>query len=290
MKKLCIILIALLLFAALPAHAEDEAYLKEQESWNHVVTVLGKTYLVFAQNSPEWADLRINNNPEDPMYAALFACKHFAFANAAVNVVPYELLPDILEIMRFPVRIDRVTVTHLYTRSSQYRFEIKENCDYLRYFPLILISYAAGNNDHWVENPTNAFYADEIPEHYGIRQEFTWDVSEGLDALKAGALVMTNFYGYREPDAQVYGHSIVLVACDEEYAYMLDSNFYEEFPQPAGYYVEMVELGVQRIRLEDIPKINVGRMNILWPHEDFVNYTAERYQEIIDESNSLVGQ
>ncbi|MBQ7455082.1 MAG: hypothetical protein IJS53_01455 [Clostridia bacterium] len=295
MRKLSLILALLLLFA-LPAHAEgaehteDEIYLKGLESTNRVVTVLGKTYLVFAQNSPEWGNLRSDNNLDNPAYVNVSACVPFTIANVTVNAIPYEKLPLVTNVMRSVPRIDRYTASTYYGRKTSERFEIKENCDFLRYWPLLMVAIAAGNNQAYIDNPQSLFYVDVITRYFNIKLEECWILDDAMEALDQGALIMTNFHADVDSYGNAIGHYFVFVGRDEEYAYMLDSNFMREFPLPMGYYVELVEPGVERIRLENIYKVNLGQMLILWPLEDFTPYTAERYQEILDESNNLLLQ
>ena len=286
MKRIAWLLVLVLLVGSVSALGEDEeGRLKSGESWNRVVSVLGRDYLVFAQNSPEWSGIRATNNTEKLQSIGGTACIQFAFANALVNTIPYEMLPRIADILRYPPRVDEYTATAFHGKKASLRFEITENCDFLRYWPLIIVSLAAGNNLDMEDDPDGSFYFGTVTNFYNVKKSMTWEKNEAFAAMDAGALLVTNFYADTTADGVTIGHSFVLVGRDDEYAYMLDSTFKKEFPMPMGKYIEMVEPGLQRIRLANLSKVNLNKFFIIWPKEDFVPYTSERYQEIVGQSN-----
>ena len=288
MKKTALILVLLFLFHMIPAQGEEmgpeEKYLKGQESWNRVIHVLGKDYLVFAQNSPEWARMRCNNDSDETLKVHEFACITFAFANAMVNVVPYRSLPLITEIMRYTPKIDRYSAAPYQGKRESDRFVITEECDFLRYWPLTIVSYAAGNNMDLMDEPTGTFFINTITNYFQVDKTVTTEIDEAFTAMDEGALALTCFYAETTRYGTV-GHYFVFAGRDEEYIYMLDSNFMKQYPMPMGEYVELMEPGLQRIKIEDLPKLTLGYIFIFRPKEGFEPYTEERYQEILDLSN-----
>jgi len=288
-KATAILLLISLLLSALPAlgAGEEEALLKGRESWNQVVTVNGRNYLLFAQNSPEWEDMRANNDSDNPQSVGVSACVPFTFATVMANAVPYEMLPLIADQMRQPPRIDQYSATAYYGKRASQRFEISRGCDYLRYWPLVMASFAAGNNISMQDNPQGLFYFGMLTNYFSVKQVATWEVKEAFAALDEGAMVIANFYADINANGATIGHYFTFVSRDEEYAYMLDCRLKLQFPQPMGRYVETLQPGVERIRIADLSKVNLSRLIILWPREDFVPYTPESYQAIIDESNQM---
>ena len=93
--------------ATILAETEEEI-LKSRESWVKIVDVEGRSLLVYAQNSPEWADLYMTENIKTNRRFGEAGCAVTALANATVNLIPMERLKAITEIMQSPVAFDSV--------------------------------------------------------------------------------------------------------------------------------------------------------------------------------------
>ena len=290
MKKAAWILVLIMLFSFASARGEEngmgveEAFLKSGESWNRVVTVLGKNYLIFAQNSPEWASLRCDNS-DGTRKVHEYACIPFAFANAMVNVVPYEMLPLVANLLEYPMRIDRYSSVPFAGKRPVDRFEITETCDFLRYWPLVIVSMAAGNNKDMIDESAGSFFINTVSNLFQVKKTVSRDYDEAFAAMDQGALAIAYFYTETSDHRGVIGHYFVFAGKDEEYVYMLDSNFMKEYPMPMGRYIELIEPGIQRIRIADLSEVTLGELTILWPLEGFVPWTQESYQAVLDLSN-----
>ena len=118
---------------------EQEALLKSAESYTKVVNILGKNYLYFAQNSPEWTQLFSQEGRKNNLRFGDSGCAIAAFANATVNVLPMERLSEIAGVMQSPVYVDTFCLARRYGKDED-RFLIDSDLmreEYLGFHPCL---------------------------------------------------------------------------------------------------------------------------------------------------------
>ena len=288
---LCAILLALLfpLFAA-PARAEaeeaeepltQEKKLKSLESWTHSVNVLGRDYLFFAQNSPEWA--RMYTMTDEDLLFGDAACMVTSLANALVNTVPFPMLPDILNVTKSPIRVDtRSCVAARPGVRQEERFTITTEVDFLRYFPLVINNYASGNNIHHVSNPHLMGFFPKLLDTYQTVWEGKITLGDAVTALEAdmGAVVIVSSGGQGSVMTE-NGHFFVAVGCRDRYMYFLDSYVRDRYPRDTGHIIEILEPGVIRVKYEDLHRMPIMFKYIIYKDEFAYPYTQDRWEEIV---------
>ena len=300
MKKITALLTALLLaLSAFPCPApaeeaviptdrarEQEALLKSAESYTKVVNILGKNYLYFAQNSPEWTQLFSQEGRRNNLRFGDSGCAIAAFANACVNVLPMERLREIDGIMQSPVYVDTFCLARRYGKDED-RFLIESDADRLRFWPLTVANMAAGNNTfHFRTDRSPGFYK-YVLDHFGLRYLYTPDVETTLAALREGAVAVSCSSGNSSP-ISIVGHFFTLVAADDEYVYILDSYVRDRFKRDSSHVIEIVEPGVLRVALKNLRRVGLQTQRIIWPAEGATHYTPELLEEIIRESDAQV--
>ena len=286
-RRFLLLLFIILLFSFVIAKAEtEEEILKSRESWTKTVKVGNRSFLLFAQNSPEWSKLYMMENAKTNRRFGEAGCAVTAFANATVNALPLEQLHEITKIMQSPLAFDSVVLARYYGRTEG-RFLPKEDCDFVRYWPLILANLAEGNNlrkHHEAQGPS--FYS-WVLEHFGLKYTATADTQEALDALKNGAMVVSCSSGQSSPFSKI-GHFFTLCAIDNESIYILDSYFRDIYPKDKRRVLKILSPGFLRVSLDDIQFLGLQTKYIIWSTENATEYTPEKWSAILEESNALV--
>ena len=280
-------LILFLPLSRMGAWAEThEEILKSRESWTTAVTLGGRQFLLYAQNSPEWKKLYMLENAKGNRRFGEAGCAVTALANATVNAIPMHRLREITGIMPSPLVFDSVVLARYFGRTEG-RFYPAEDCDFVRYWPLILANYAEGNNvrhSHEAQGPS--FYAG-IFEHFGLTYTITADLQETIDAVRNGALAVSCSSGKTSPFSRI-GHFFTICAVDDEAVYILDSYFREAYPKDTRRVLQILAPGVLRVSLRDLNRLGIQSQYVIWPAEDATVYTPETWLAIVDESNALI--
>ena len=290
MKRIVQMLILLGLLSWLPCALGEQAQkpshedlIKAGQSYTKVVEVVGKKLLFFAQNSPEWAHLWATDDVRARRTFGDSGCAVAAFANASVNSLPMRRLREISNLARSPIAVDNVSLSRYYGLYKG-RFLIENDSDYLRYWPLVLGNLSAQNNTFGVRENRNMKFYDPILKAFGVSYSVTSDPPTALEALGKGALIVTCSTGKGSPYAE-NGHYFVLAGVDDSHFYILDSFIRDKLPRDTNRRVEILEPGVQRVKIEHFNKVVVGPMYIIWPLEDAEQYTQERLETIVARSN-----
>ena len=273
--------------ATILAETEEEI-LKSRESWVKIVDVEGRSLLVYAQNSPEWADLYMTENIKTNRRFGEAGCAVTALANATVNLIPMERLKAITEIMQSPVAFDSVKLARYFGRIDG-RFIPKEDCDFVRYWPIILANFAEGNNrmhSHEAQGP--AFYS-LVFNHFGLSFKATGNIEETIEALKTGAMAITCSSGSNSPFSRI-GHFFVLCAADEESVYILDSFFRDEYPKDQRKILQILSPGLLKISYDNLKYLGIQTQYVVWPAENATQYTPEIWKGILEKSNAVLAK
>ena len=288
MKILRAISVLLILTLLLPCSGtaekkSEEEKLKLRKSYTHVVKILDKEYVVFAQNSPEWYDLYADDNKDSTRQFGSSACIVTSFANVLVNSLPYDELRLIEGAMQEPPQIDTRGITRRNGRTTG-RFAITEKCDYFRFWPVIVGNYAAGNNLKHSYTPMRPAFYHYLTEYFGLEMEVYTDFKKSFDLLDEGAMIITCSSGSTSPFSKV-GHYFAIVARDDEYIYILDSYFRDYFPLDRRKIVEYIEPGVERIKISDLSKMQIETQYVIWPKENATVYNSKLFDDIMEESD-----
>ncbi len=302
MLRVClcgILLLSMLLTAPAggrPARAEytdetgrtQEEVLKEraaENSFTKTVSLLGRNYVVYAQNSPEWAMIRVDkgkSNMRDSMCCAV------VLANLLVNCVPYGELSRISSLAPRPIQLDTVNLCWRMGNKPEYKFTVTEEADFFRFYPLCVGNLMTGNNHRKGDYFQTRFLYDAALEACGLTFEKTKDLERCIDAVAQGAVAAVCSGGRASPIAPEGGHYLVLAAADDEELYFLDSQFREAYKADVRRIIRVMEPGVFAVKREKLRYLMLtGENVIVHPREDCTEYTAERLAEIIAESYAL---
>ena len=294
-RWISLLLAVLLLLLACSAPAEEpettavpdtqEWQLKSMESWTRSVTVLDRDYLLYAQNSPEWA--RMQTMVDEDLYFGDAACMVTSLANVLVNTVPYYNLSRILEVTKGPIRVDtRSCVAARPGVRQEDRFTITEDVDFIRYLPLVINNYASGNNIHHVSNPHLMGFFPKLLEHYETAWQGKITMEDAITALEAdiGAMVIVSSGGQNSV-MTANGHFFVAVGARDKYMYFLDSYEREKYPLDQRHIIEVLEPGVIRVKYENLHRLPIMYKYLIYKDEYAYPFPQDRLDEIIWASN-----
>lgn len=262
--------------APTPENAKDlnKIEMDSRETLNGYVDIEGVgSYMLYAQDDPMWGELRYERNGSKKVRRfEQGGCGPTAVAIALANL----LTPEELSILSYyadspagftfcscSVNDYRCNLSHM-----QYHPETPE--EIVRYLPIILANYAAGNNEYHkayrTENQgTNIDFLQDMVEIFKLKCTFTRYAPEALELVKEGKgtriAVCTAVRGSPFTNS---GHFIVLAYVDDEYAYYLDplrENNYDNYY--SSRVLEMVAPGVVRVKVESATNIDVSPYFIL---------------------------
>lgn len=271
-------------FAVKPSYDEsEETVLKSRESYTKVVEINGKDMIYFAQNSPEWDAMRIDDSRKS--FGKNY-CSILALANALANCVSYEDLMNLETLARLPFRVDSTHANYTGGYEKNYKFIISRNCDVARFLPVVIASITTGNNKYYYHDTQISSHYSSFFEAFGLVYSKSSSLDVCYEALRNGAVIITCTGGYGSPLAPKYGHFFVLAGIDDQYVYCIDSIHREDYPDDKHHVIELLEPGVFRYAIEDTDKMNLfGTKYIAYPKEGCPCYSPELLEQIIKESN-----
>ena len=259
---------------------EEEAFRSRSATYNGIRSFCGKTYVYYAQNSPEWDKVGLGKG--NTVGGAM--CATTALSNVIVNSVPYSDLSLIETITKTPVRFDTHNVAPGFGCVVRCKFVIRQDCDYFRFFPLCLGNYASGNNNIGCTEPRNTSHYRSVLKAYGLDYNTTKDADLCIECIEEGAFVIACTGGKASPIAPKSGHFFVLAAVKHGYVYCIDSYCRETYPYDRKHLIEIVEPGIIRVPVDEIRYLCLsGTMFIIWPNAT-ETYTQDEYDRIILET------
>lgn len=288
-------MLILLLLAAAATAESDSANLSEErklksrsESYNRVVEIDGKTYVYYAQNSPEYGDIWIGDGYKYTVAQSTCACH--ALANCMVNSLNYETLPEIRQIATSPIRIDTRNILMGRGVKEEESFEICRNEDFFRYYPLVLINLSGGNNasyGRYVQFASPSYFQSYLAKSGLTCEVVTKDLDRCMEAVeKEGAMVISCTAGSGSPIARQFGHYLTMAHVSGDQVWFLDSLARDTYPLDSGGIIHVQEPGVIWVAKEDVQKLSLlGSSYIVYPAENRTEYTPEMYAELIRKSN-----
>lgn len=295
MVTIAVILVTVLFIAinsiAEEAVSTEEIKLKSRtESFNRVVTIGDRNFVFYAQNSPEWDEIWVGKGRLATVGGN--TCAAHSLANVLVNCAPYEKLPMVQELAPYPIKIDTNNISLWQGIKEENSFEIKENADFFRYLPLAILNVATGNNSSYGSNTqfgTTNYYKLYFNK-MGIEYKQTYDLKECIDEIiNNHAMVIVCTGSKSSPIANKYGHYFVMAYATDDKVYFLDSIVRNEYKLDKKGYMHIDEPGVVWTERENVKNLCLfGTKFIIYPSEDATPYTQEKYESLINESNSLV--
>lgn len=270
-KKL--ILFLLLCLMLIPDAWAEEAF----DAYSRAVDIpsLGPVQY-YAQNDPLWQRMYYEPNPTQ--YRRRFGeggCGPATAAIAIAKQLTADELPALIAHSKGTVKdfafcscsVNGEFCDETYRR-ARYGTSDPDHMDYnpvsgeefTAWLPVIFASYAAGNNDHayqlrkMKENGTEIFLFNALANDYGLEYAGTREWEEALAALRAGASVITTVTQGIFTNGS---HYLFLAGVDDEYLYIMDSDMREKYGKDKNGYLEVLEPGVSRVRLEHVPDIHL---------------------------------
>jgi len=234
------------------------------ESVSKTVSIPGRGEMQhYAQNDPLWEQMR---------YESLSSSKIRRFGDGgcgptAAAIVLANLATDmqLLELTAFTRKGNGFTfcpcsVNQFYCRRTHLPYKIKTPQEIRRYLPVVLASFASGNNiwnakSRTSQYGTGAGFMKLVAGICQLEYSTTRSLDEALDSLAAGGLAVTVSVGHDSPFTKD-GHYLVLAHADEEHLYFLDPLLREDYAKnDRRKLLTVLEPGVLRANKADINKI-----------------------------------
>ncbi len=226
--------------------------------------------MVYAQNDPLWGSMYYENRTSNQR--RLFGaggCGPTSVAMAVVNLVPKERLPDIFGYARSSMGYTFTdgSVNQYCASRTKTQYQIQTVDEYLRYYPLVMASFATGNNlwgelSRNSESGTSLKFLKRVAFLYKLKLTYTGDEEVALQAVRDGALAVCSM-GKDNPFTGG-GHYIVMASADDEYVYFLDpyrQDNYDRFD--TDHLLTQIAPGVVRAKLEDMHNLHIGTNYLL---------------------------
>ncbi len=233
---------------------------EETEVYSRTVEIEGLgTFSYYAQNDPKWAKMDYEPRGSDKhrtMKAG--GCGPTSLAIAVASQLPSERLPELQQYASnpekgFPFCDCSVNAHHYY--GGHEVMTPTEADDFAEYFPVILASYATGNNDHWIKlrkanySGTSLSLFRMICEAYGLNYEAYSEWEDARKALESGATIITTV---TKGIFTSSSHYMCIAGIADGWVYLLDPLMRSEYPGDKRGWVEVIEPGVIRAREENI--------------------------------------
>lgn len=225
--------------------------------------------MVYAQNDPLWERMRYESGASSK-YRNLGGggCGPLAVAIAIVNLVPRQQLPALRPYAANGVGtlFCSCSVNRYYCNRQHAPYLLETPDEYLRYLPVAIADFAAGNNQWKVKGRyggtrgTNMTFLKYLCEIYGLRMEVVKRMDPALDMLAnqtgRGLVICCALNGPFTSSS----HYVVIAGMDETYVYILDPLRREqkEYTQDRRGVVEVLTPGVVRVE-----KKNLGRCELV---------------------------
>ena len=228
--------------------------------------------MVYAQNDPLYETMRYESAIRNDVHRDFGGggCGPTAMAIIVANLVEKEELPRIGSYARnelgnlfCPCSVNRVYCNHTHV---PYHLETPE--EYLRYLPVAMADFAAGNNQWELvarrvnSQGTNIRFVDYVCEVYGLQMQSVDGLEAGLALMKestGSGLMLTS--ALRGSPYTNNSHFVVIAAVDDEYMYIIDPlrRTAEEYKKTdKRELLEVLAPGVTRIRLEDYGRCDLS--------------------------------
>ncbi|MCI5956702.1 MAG: class B sortase [Clostridiales bacterium] len=218
--------------------------------------------MVYAQDDPIWDRMRYESGSSQ--YFRRFGgggCGPTAVAMALANLVPAEELPKLglATESELGVLFCTCSVNRNFCNRQHVPYRLSTPQEYLRYLPVAVANFAAGNN-RWgvVARRGNAYgtsmrFLEPLCSVFDIEVTPTRSIDEALEAVSsAPGRCMVIASATRGSPFTKTSHFLLIAGADEEYFYILDPLPRDSYKSMDRYdIVEVLSPGVARIRLEN---------------------------------------
>jgi len=219
--------------------------------------------MVYGQNDPLWSEMRYESELTSKFRRfGGGGCGPTAVAIAIANLVDAQDLPKLREYSRDGLgtlfctcSVNRVYCNHLH---PPYQLEGAEN--YLRYLPVIMADFAAGNNQ-WKINSrpgdsrgSNMRFLEPLCEIFDLKLTELGNWSDALELMKRnGNQGLVICCALRGSPFTSTSHYVVIAGVDDTYFYVLDPLYRDDYSATDRYRVieEILAPGVVKVKLEN---------------------------------------
>ena len=221
--------------------------------------------MIYAQNDPLYALMHYESAIRNGVHRDFGGggCGPTAMAIIIANVVDREKLPLIGQHAKNELGnlFCTCSVNRVYCDHTHVPYQLKTPEEYLRYLPVAVADFAAGNNE-WEyvarrvdSQGTNIKFVDFLCQAYGITAEPVSGLETALEMMKektGKGLILTS--ALRGSPLTNSSHFVIIAGVDEEYFYIIDPmrRTEEEYLKTDKRGIlELVSPGVVRIKLAD---------------------------------------
>jgi len=236
--------------------------------------------MYYAQNDPLYDLMRYESAIRNDVHRDFGGggCGPTAMAIIAANLVEPDRLPTLgryalnpLGTLFCPCSVNRVYCDH-----SHVPYQLQTPEEYLRYLPVAMGDFAAGNNV-WEftarranSQGTNVHFVDYVCEAYDLSLTPVGGLEAALELMKektGEGLILTS--ALRGSPFTNSSHFVVITGVDEEYFYVLDPlcRTKEEYQKTdTREILELLSPGVTRIRIADYAKSDLSPVYYISPN------------------------
>lgn len=242
------------------------------EGVSRMINVPGRGEMqYYAQNDPVWKNL---------VYEAKGAQKRRKFGDGgcvptSMAIVLANLIPEekywylsYYSGLDTGLTFCNESVNQYYCNHLHAQYRLEQPWEYRRYLPVAIASFATGNNTwksvYRMKSGTNSSFYGRIGQIYGMNITIATrgpDKDLILDKLASGAIAVVTV-----GSGNIYtggGHYMVAVAADEEYLYIMDPYYKEDYSKTDRHHlIEIVEPGLIRIHLSDWDRSDLSKFYI----------------------------
>jgi len=237
--------------------------------------------MYYAQNDPLFADMRFESGIRNGSYRDFGGggCGPTSVAIVVANLVETERLPLLgqhaqneLGNLFCPCSVNRLYCNHMHVP-----YQLETPAEYLRYLPVAMGDFAAGNNAWGVvarrvdARGTSIRFAEYVKQVYGLNSTPVGNLNEAVDLLRehtGEGLILAS--ALADSPLTNSSHFIVLTGVDDEYLYILDPlcRTAEEYKKTDKRKIlEVLQPGVVRIRLSDSHRSALSPVSYFSPAE-----------------------
>lgn len=228
--------------------------------------------MYYAQNDPLYALMRYESAIRNDVHRDFGGggCGPTAMAIIVANLVPQDQLPLLGQyaLNELGNLFCTCTVNRVYCDHSHVPYRLQTPEEYLRYLPVAMGDFAAGNN-RWEyvarrvnSQGTNVRFVDYVCETYGLSMTPVSGLETALEMMKTktgeGFILTSALRGSPFTNSS---HFVVITGVDDEYFYVLDPlrRTEEEYAKTDSRGIlELLSPGVARIRLDHFARSDLS--------------------------------
>lgn len=271
---ICVLLWGSVHFAFADQYLDVEASFAHKESFSGLVSIPGVEMPVryYAQNDALWSDLvyeRKDSKKRRPFRDS--GCGPTALAMAILSLVDENEISRIGAYAKKPYSLCTCSLNDEQCDRHAARYYITSERDFVRFLPLVLGDFAAGNNTFGVYSRsetvagTSTGYIEKVCTIYGLDCRFTYDYNEALEALSNKDASVFALAGNGGCFTNV-GHYVYLAHADEAQLYVLDPLCRKEYKTSKSSKLCIIEPGLVSLDHADVSAANFSNFIILTKH------------------------